>query len=90
MLEAGDHRREHDERDQQPDEGAERDAVLHARDDLADQQRLGERRRRTEDAEHRDHGERALVLEQEGQQLTERRARTFGGAAAAPTARGSG
>src|SRR6185312_2856699 len=41
------------------------------RDDLADQQRLGERGRRAENAEDHDDREHPLVFENVGQQLTE-------------------
>ena len=65
-------RRHHDERDRAPTRGSPRASSFCTRvDDLTDQQRLGEGRDRAEDAEHGDDDQRALVLEDERQQLPE-------------------
>ena len=69
VLVARDDGRHDDQCDECPHEPAERVALLHARDELADQQRLGERRDSAEDAEHDDDDQHALVLEEEGEQL---------------------
>ena len=44
-------------------------------DDLRDEQRLGQARERADDREHGDPDEHGPVLEEEGQQLAERRPR---------------
>lgn len=82
MLPARDERREDDEGDESPDEQAEIEPRLHARDDLSDQERLDERRPRAQDAEDDDDRERALVLEEVRKQLGEGRTRTLVGLAA--------
>jgi hypothetical protein len=88
VLVAGDHRGDDHERDERPYEHPERLGILHQPDHLADEQRLDERGQRADDAEDCDDDQRALVLEEEGEELAERGARTILRRAASAAASG--
>ena len=65
------------QREDTPDEHAQRLARLHAVDEQAHQQRLREGRDRAEDAQDHDDHEHATMFEEEWQQLLQARARTL-------------
>jgi hypothetical protein len=90
VLDAADHRGGDDETHQHPHQQTQRVLLLHPVDDLADHQRLGEGRDGGEHAQHSDDDENALLLEDEGEQLSQTRARTVIGRAAAGAGRAGG
>ena len=77
VLKAGDDGCRHHEREDTPDDQAQRLAGLDSTDEQAHQQGLGEGRDRAEDAQDHDDHEHATVFEEEGQQLLQARARTL-------------
>ena len=77
VLKARDDRCRHHEREDTPDEHAQRLARLHPVDQLAHQQRLRESRDGADNAQDHDDHEHSTMLEQEWQQLLQTRARTL-------------
>src|SRR5690606_466350 len=71
MLVAVEQRAREHEHDERGDEPAERQRLLHALDDRADEQRLRERDERADHTQHNDEGELTALLEEIGQQLAE-------------------
>ena len=85
VLEPGDDRGCHHERNDSPHQQPEAAASLDLRNHLPDQQRLGEGRDGPDDTQDGDDDQHGAVLEEERHQLAERRAWAFLGGAAPTT-----